>query len=82
MAIAGPHRRHGHVQEVIVQNFLPKPGTGMAAAPACPGEELLWTTAVARLLLPGLHLQAPPNLSTTRGACSAPGSTTGAACRR
>jgi len=32
-AIAASHRRHGHVQEVIVQNFLPKPGTAMHQAP-------------------------------------------------
>ncbi|HEX3948001.1 MAG TPA: 7,8-didemethyl-8-hydroxy-5-deazariboflavin synthase CofG, partial [Acidimicrobiales bacterium] len=63
-AIAESHRRHGHVQEVIVQNFLPKPGTGMAAQPPCPPEELRWTIAAARLLLPvEVHLQAPPNLS-------------------
>ncbi|HZQ77583.1 MAG TPA: 5-amino-6-(D-ribitylamino)uracil--L-tyrosine 4-hydroxyphenyl transferase CofH [Acidimicrobiia bacterium] len=64
LAIEAAHRRHGHVQEVIVQNFLPKPATGMAHAPACPQEEMLWTTAVARLLLdPAIHLQAPPNLA-------------------
>ena len=34
-AIAASHARHGHVQEVIVQNFLPKPGTSMA-----PGRRL------------------------------------------
>ena len=63
-AIAASHRRHGHVQEVIVQNFLPKAGTAMHAAPACPPDELLWTVAVARLVLPReVHLQAPPNLS-------------------
>ena len=55
--------RSGHVQEVIVQNFLPKPGTLMAMHPAAPLEELLWTIAAARLVLPGsVHLQAPPNL--------------------
>ena len=48
-AIAESHRRHGHVQEVIVQNFLPKLGTSMHRAPACPPEELLWSIAVARL---------------------------------
>src|SRR5262249_5432151 len=63
-AIAAAHRRHGHVQEVIVQNFLPKPGTAMHRAAACPPEELVWTIAIARLLLPAaVHLQAPPNLS-------------------
>ncbi|MHB1534974.1 MAG: 5-amino-6-(D-ribitylamino)uracil--L-tyrosine 4-hydroxyphenyl transferase CofH [Acidimicrobiales bacterium] len=63
-AIAASHARHGHVQEVIVQNFIPKPGTAMHASPACPPDEHLWTLAVARLLLPpDIHLQAPPNLS-------------------
>jgi FO synthase len=64
LAIQGSHARHGHVQEVIVQNFLPKPGTSMGRAPACPPDELLWTIAVARLVLdPSISLQAPPNLS-------------------
>ncbi len=64
LAIAEARRAHGHVQEVIVQNFLPKPGTAMHNHPPCPPEELLWTIAVARLLLPAeVHVQAPPNLS-------------------
>ncbi|MEY3615450.1 MAG: synthase [Actinomycetota bacterium] len=68
-AIAASHERHrhaglGHVQEVIVQNFLPKPRTGMQHDPACDGNEYLWSIAVARLILPPeIHLQAPPNLS-------------------
>ncbi len=67
-AIAAAHARHGHVQEVIVQNFLPKPGTAMHAAPPCQPEEHLWTVAVARLVLPpAVHLQAPPNLSDDLG---------------
>ncbi|HLK46037.1 MAG TPA: 7,8-didemethyl-8-hydroxy-5-deazariboflavin synthase CofG, partial [Acidimicrobiales bacterium] len=62
-AIAEAHERHGHVQEVIVQNFLPKPGTGMAAWPAAPLGELVWSIAAARLVLPDdVHVQAPPNL--------------------
>ncbi|HET9730921.1 MAG TPA: 5-amino-6-(D-ribitylamino)uracil--L-tyrosine 4-hydroxyphenyl transferase CofH [Acidimicrobiia bacterium] len=64
MAIADAHREWGHVQEVIVQNFLPKPGTAMHRAPACPPEEFLWSIAAARVILPAdIHLQAPPNLS-------------------
>src|SRR4051812_13401925 len=56
--------RHGHVQEVIVQNFRAKPGTRMASAPEPPLEELLWTIAVARIVLgANAHVQAPPNLS-------------------
>jgi len=74
LAIGESHRRHGHVQEVIVQNFLPKPGTGMAHEAACPEEEMLWTTAVARLLLdPSIHLQAPPNLASDLGVLIAAG---------
>jgi FO synthase len=65
-AIATAHRRHGHVQEVIVQNFLPKPGTAMRDAPPCPPEDHLRAVAIARLLLPqDVHVQAPPNLTDT-----------------
>ena len=67
-AIASSHARHGHVQEVIVQNFLPKPGTAMAGAEACPPEDLRWAIAAARLVLPPeVHVQAPPNLSDELG---------------
>ncbi|HEX6675925.1 MAG TPA: 5-amino-6-(D-ribitylamino)uracil--L-tyrosine 4-hydroxyphenyl transferase CofH [Actinomycetes bacterium] len=67
-AIDAAHRRHGHVQEVIVQNFRPKPGTAMAAAPAPALDDYLWTIAAARLVLdPSIHLQAPPNLTEDFG---------------
>jgi FO synthase len=67
-AIAAGHRRHGHVQEVIVQNFLPKPGTAMHDEPPCPEDEFLWSIAAARLVLPeAVHVQAPPNLSDDFG---------------
>jgi FO synthase len=67
-AIAASHRRHGHVQEVIVQNFLPKAGTAMHAAPPCPPDDFLQAIALARLILPPeVHVQAPPNLSDDFG---------------
>ncbi|MEC8815078.1 MAG: bifunctional FO biosynthesis protein CofGH [Actinomycetota bacterium] len=67
-AIAASHRRYGHIQEVIVQNFLPKPGTAMHAYPACPTDQYLDAVALARLILPpDVHLQAPPNLSDDFG---------------
>jgi FO synthase len=67
-AIAASHERHGHVQEVIVQNFLPKLGTAMRGAAACPPDEHLWSIAVARLMLPdSIHVQAPPNLADDFG---------------
>src|SRR5947209_8117676 len=73
-AIAASHGRHGHVQEVIVQNFLPKAGTAMHAWAPCPPDELLWTIAAARLLLPDdVSLQAPPNLSEDFGRLLAAG---------
>ncbi|HVB50797.1 MAG TPA: 5-amino-6-(D-ribitylamino)uracil--L-tyrosine 4-hydroxyphenyl transferase CofH [Acidimicrobiales bacterium] len=63
-AISLAHEEFGHVQEVIIQNFLPKPRTAMAQQPPASDEEFHWTIAVARLLLPDdIHLQAPPNLS-------------------
>ena len=67
-AIAESHRRWGHIQEVIVQNFLPKPGTAMHTASPCGGDEYLEAVALARLILPEeIHLQAPPNLSDDFG---------------
>jgi FO synthase len=63
------HRAHGHLQEVIVQNFRAKPGTRMAHAPEPAEAELLWTLAAARLVLdPEVSLQAPPNLNPGRTA--------------
>ena len=67
-AIAASHARHGHVQEVIVQNFLPKPLTPMRRAAAAPSDEFRWTLAAARIVLPAdVHLQAPPNLTDDFG---------------
>ncbi|MEV5539814.1 5-amino-6-(D-ribitylamino)uracil--L-tyrosine 4-hydroxyphenyl transferase CofH [Saccharopolyspora shandongensis] len=67
-AIAEIHQEHGHIQEVIVQNFLPKADTAMRDAPPCSPERHQRAIALARLLLPDdVHLQAPPNLSDDPG---------------
>ena len=64
IAIRDLHARHGHIQEVIVQNFRAKPDTKRATAPEPDLDDLLWSIAAARLILPGdVHVQAPPNLS-------------------
>ncbi len=64
LAIRELHRAHGHIQEVIIQNFRAKPSTPMERSRDAASEELLWTTAVARILLgPEVNLQVPPNLS-------------------
>ncbi|MBV9777223.1 MAG: 5-amino-6-(D-ribitylamino)uracil--L-tyrosine 4-hydroxyphenyl transferase CofH, partial [Acetobacteraceae bacterium] len=63
-AIAALHQEYGHIQEVIVQNFRAKPNTKRAAAPEPDLDDLLWSVAAARLILPpDVHVQAPPNLS-------------------
>jgi FO synthase len=63
-AIAAAHRTYGHVQEVIVQNFLPKQGTVMRDHPACPPQVHLDAISLARDILPAdVHVQAPPNLT-------------------
>ena len=64
LALRALGEEHGHVQEVIVQNFRAKPGTRMAAHPEPSLDEHLWTIAVARILLgASWHVQAPPNLA-------------------
>ena len=64
LAIRRIHERHGHIQEIIVQNFRAKPGTKMRSAPEPDLDELLWTIAVARIVFgPEMSVQAPPNLS-------------------
>jgi FO synthase len=64
LAIRELDDRFGHIQEVIVQNFLPKPGTRMSRHPAASVEDHRWTIAVARIILgSAMSLQAPPNLA-------------------
>ena len=64
LAIRRIHQQHGHIQEIIVQNFRAKPGTKMRAAPEPDLDELLWTIAVARIIFgESMSVQAPPNLS-------------------
>ena len=65
-AIAGLHARHGHIQEVIIQNFRAKPNTRAALAAEPDADDMLWTIACARLILgPAMNIQAPPNLAPT-----------------
>lgn len=67
LALRDLHSRYGHLQEIIVQNFLPKEDTRMAATPGPDFEELAWSAAVARLVFgPQINLQVPPNLSFER----------------
>lgn len=64
LALRELHERHGHIQEVIVQNFRAKPGTLMAQWQEPGMDDMLRTLTLARLLLPSeISLQAPPNLA-------------------
>jgi len=63
LAIRGMHERYGHIQEVIVQNFRAKPGIPMQDWPEPALGDMLRTASVARLLMPEVNIQAPPNLS-------------------
>jgi 7,8-didemethyl-8-hydroxy-5-deazariboflavin synthase CofG subunit len=63
IAIRDLAAKYGHIQEVIVQNFRAKSGTPMANWPEPDRGEMLHTLAVARLLMPEMNIQAPPNLS-------------------
>ena len=63
-AIRDLHQRFGHIQEVIIQNFVPKTDTKMAEVEAASQDDLLWTIAMARLIFGAeMSLQAPPNLT-------------------
>ena len=64
LALRDLHDAHGHLQEIIIQNFRAKPGTRMAQAPDPTLADLQWTIACARLIFgPGMAIQAPPNLT-------------------
>ncbi|PTT18891.1 7,8-didemethyl-8-hydroxy-5-deazariboflavin synthase subunit CofG [Microbacterium sp. HMWF026] len=67
VALRDIDERHGHVQEVIVQNFRAKPRTAMQGAPDADMTEYLAAVAVARLVFgPDMRIQVPPNLSDPR----------------
>ncbi|MEO6781799.1 MAG: 5-amino-6-(D-ribitylamino)uracil--L-tyrosine 4-hydroxyphenyl transferase CofH [Bradyrhizobium sp.] len=64
LALRALHDAHGHLQEIIVQNFRAKAGTRFAGCEEPDLDDLLWTAAAARLLFgPHMNIQVPPNLS-------------------
>ncbi|HIC70798.1 MAG TPA: 7,8-didemethyl-8-hydroxy-5-deazariboflavin synthase subunit CofG, partial [Alphaproteobacteria bacterium] len=64
LALRSLHLEHGHIQEIIIQNFRAKPDTKMADAPEPDLNELMWTIAIARIAFGStMNIQAPPNLS-------------------
>jgi FO synthase len=66
--IADAHKQHGHVQEVIIQPFRAKSDTRMRNVADADDNELLWTIAAARDVLPEtIIIQTPPNLISEVG---------------
>lgn len=66
-ALRALSRSYGHIQEVIIQNFVAKPQTAMHSAPNAAHDDMLATIAVARVVLGSrAGIQAPPNLSDDR----------------
>ena len=62
-AIKKIHKKYGNIQEVILQNFLPKPNTKMNAH-LIPSEMYFKTVvALCRIIMPNSNIQIPPNLS-------------------
>jgi FO synthase subunit 1 len=62
-AIRDIHRRYGHIQEVILQNFCPKPGTPMAEFRVPTTNEMCATIQMAKdILQKDIAIQIPPNL--------------------
>jgi len=74
MKIRELQERYGHIQEVIVQPFDPKPGTQMQSCRRPDESTLLGTVALARSIIPDVSVQVPPNLLGQNGAMAQPGS--------
>lgn len=65
--IGALHRRYGHIQEVIIQNFCPKEGTPMADYSPVPSDEICMTIRMAKEILPDeIAIQIPPNLTDAK----------------
>jgi len=67
MVIRDLHRRYGHIQEVIVQNFCAKEGTVMERSSSIDPEEMCLVIRMAKDILPSsIAVQIPPNLADAR----------------
>ena len=63
LAIKQLHEKYGNIQEVILQNFQPKPDTIMRDTPSANEEYFKKIVALSRIILPQMNIQIPPNLS-------------------
>lgn len=67
LVIRDLHRKYGHIQEVIIQNFCPKPGTLMSGFKDIGSDEMCTVIRMAKDILPeDIAIQIPPNLADAR----------------
>ena len=57
------HQRYGNIQEIILQNFHPKPKTSMFKHSTPEESYFKMVVALCRIIMPGSNIQIPPNLS-------------------
>jgi 7,8-didemethyl-8-hydroxy-5-deazariboflavin synthase len=57
------HEKYGNIQEIIIQNFVSKPDTVMRNMPGPPLDYFVQAVALARIILPDMNIQVPPNLN-------------------
>jgi len=62
-AIKQLHKKYGNIQEVILQNFQPKPDTIMKNSPSTNEHYFKTVVALSRIIIPEMNIQIPPNLS-------------------
>ena len=63
LAIKQLHQEYGNIQEVILQNFQPKPDTIMKDSPSANEKYFKTIVALSRIIMPEMNIQIPPNLS-------------------
>ena len=63
LAIKQLHQKYGNIQEVILQNFQPKPDTMMKNSPSADENYFKTIVALSRIIMPKMNIQIPPNLS-------------------
>ncbi len=67
LAIRDIHRKYGHIQEIIIQPFVPHPRTPMENYPTPAESDFFWVVQKARSIVPEMSIQVPPNLLTRWG---------------
>ncbi len=57
------HQKYGNIQEIILQNFHPKPKTSMFEHSTPEESYFKMVVALCRIIMPDANIQIPPNLS-------------------